>query len=158
MCRSIAGHVLKDPQDIDEVVSDTYLAVWNTIPPEQPQSLSAYVSRICRNLSIDKYRNNCADRRNPDFLVSLEELAQCLPSGKTPEEVLDSAIITDAINAFLATLTQTNRYIFIRRYYYMESSRQIAKNLTMSDNAVRGRLLRMREQLRAKLEKEGISI
>lgn len=158
LCRSIAGHALKNTQDIEEVVSDAYLAVWNSIPPEQPLSLKAYISRITRNLSLTRYRNNTAECRDERLQVSLEELELCLPDNRDPEQVLDSARITQAINAFLATQSKINRYIFIHRYYCMDATRDIAKQVGMTDQSVRSRLMRMRAQLREVLEKEEIPI
>ena len=158
LCRSIAGHALRDPQDIEEILSDTYLAVWNSIPPEQPQSLKAYICSITRNLSLTRYRNNTAQCRDERLTVSLEELELCLPGPHDPEQALESARITQAINSFLATQTKINRFIFIRRYYCMDATGDIAKLAGMTDQAVRSRLLRMRAQLREVLEKEEIPI
>lgn len=158
LCRTIAGHALSSPEDVEEVVSDTFLAVWNTIPPQQPLSLSAYVGRITRNLSLTRYRSNTADRRDQHLVVSLTELELCLPSADSAEAALDSSIITQTINDFLATLSKTNRFIFIRRYYCMDATKDIAKQTGLSDQSVRSRLLRMRSQLRDSLEKEGISV
>lgn len=158
LCRSIASHALKSDQDIEEVVSDSMLAVWNAIPPEQPQSLKAYISRITRNLSPTRYRNNTAECRDERMNISLEELELCLPDNRDPEQVLNASQITQTINAFLATQTKINRYIFIRRYYCMDATRDIAKQTGMSDQSIRSRLLRMRSQLREVLEKEEIPV
>lgn len=156
MCRSIACHALKAHEDVEEVVSDTFLAVWNTIPPEQPHSLCAYVSRIVRNLSLARYRNNTAQRRDERLHISLSELELCLPGHDGVD--LDAMLLSDVINEFLASLSKTNRFIFIRRYYCMDETAQIAKQTGMTDQSVRSRLLRMRGQLRELLEKEGISV
>lgn len=158
LCRSIASHVLRSKEDIDEVVSDTYLAVWNSIPPEQPLYLTAYISRITRNLSLVRYRQNTAARIDERVTQSLSELELSLPNISSPEAMLDSTLINATINIFLGTLSKTNRIIFIRRYYCMEATKDIAKSIGITDQSIRSRLLRMRAQLRDHLEKEGINI
>lgn len=156
LCRSIASHALNCSEDVEEILSDTYLAVWNTIPPQQPSSLSAYISRIARNLSLNRRRNLTAECRDARLNVSLSELELCIPGQEAID--LDAMVLSDAINAFLATLSKTNRYIFIRRYYFMDTTKQIAKQTGMTDQSIRSRLLRLRAQLRELLEKEGISV
>ena len=156
LCRSIASHALSCSEDVEEVISDTFLAVWNTIPPEKPTSLSAYISRITRNLSLARRRDMTAERRDQRLTVSLTELELCLPGSEELQP--DTIVLSQTINRFLSTLDKTNRYIFIRRYYFMDSTKEIAKSIGMTDQSIRSRLLRMRTQLREKLEKEGISV
>lgn len=156
LCSAIAGKILSSREDVQEVVNDTLLAAWNNIPPECPRSLSAYLSRITRNLSLARLRNNRAARRNEQLTVCLEELEFCLGQGETPEQILDQKLLTQAIDAFLATLTPTNRYLFVRRYYYLDEYRTIASNAGLTQQAVRTRLMRLRQQLRQYLQKEEI--
>ena len=156
VCRAIASRVLDCSQDVEEILSDAYLAVWNTIPPESPTSLAAYLCGIIRNLSISRLRENTAACRDQRLQTSLSELVLCLPSPDA--DPLDSILLSDTLNAFLTTLDKTNRYIFMRRYYFMDSTKEIAKSIGMTDQSIRSRLLRMRTQLREKLEKEGISV
>jgi RNA polymerase sigma-70 factor (ECF subfamily) len=156
LCRSIASHALSCSEDVEEIISDTFLAVWNSIPPEKPNSLSAYISRITRNLSLARRRDLTADRRDQRLSVSLTELELCLPG--SDEVQPDTIVLSQTINRFLSTLSKTNRYIFIQRYYYMDTTKEIAKRIGTTDQSIRSRLLRMRTQLRTELEKEGISV
>lgn len=158
LCANIAGNILDSAQDVEETVSDAILAAWNTIPPAQPESLSAYLGRITRNLAISRLRSNTAALRDQRLLVSLDELEGCLPAQDTVESALDSRLITQTINSYLATLPKINRIIFVRRYFCQETSQQIAALTGLTDRAVRSRLLRMRAQLRERLEKEGIFV
>lgn len=158
LCRSIARRVLDSPEDIEEILNDTLLAVWNQIPPDQPLSLSGYISRITRNLSLTRFRDSTADVRNKEITVCLSELELCLSDASNLETQLEGRQITAIINGYLATLSKQNRIIFVRRYYCMDSTRQISELTGMTDTAIRSRLLRMRAQLRQLLEMEGIII
>lgn len=158
LCRTIAGNILSSREDVEETVSDAMLAVWNRVPPEQPENMRAYIGTITRNLSLTRLRHNTAAIRDDRVNISLSELECCLPSPDTPENRLEASIITDTINRYLATLPKVNRIIFIRRYYVCESCKEISRLTGLSELAVRSRLLRIREGLRKELEKEGISV
>lgn len=158
LCRKIAQNVLGSSEDVEETVNDTILAVWNRIPPEKPASLSAYISRITRNLALTKRTHNTAAMRDVRLKVTLNELEEILPGGKDPQSELESRIITDTINRFLATQNQINRVIFVRRYYLLESCKEISKTTGLSEQAIRSRLLRMRDRLREELQKEDIFV
>ena len=147
LCRSIISNILPDNRDVEECLSDTFLRVWNSIPPQRPQSLVAFLSRIVRNISLDRYRHNHAEKRNRGADVMFSELEECL----SDDSVLDfsgGAGITEAINRFLKTLDQESRILFVRRYYYMDSNETLAKTFLMNENTVRQRLYRMREKLK----------
>lgn len=156
LCQCLASRVLDCSQDVEEVVSDAYLSVWNSIPPEQPTSLLAYLCGITRKLSISRLRENTAMCRDQRLTTSLDELVLTLPDKN--DDPLDRIVLTQAINGFLTTLDETNRYIFLRRYYFMDTTKEISKKLSLTDQSIRSRLLRMRAQLREILEKEGISV
>ena len=158
LCRSIARRALDSPEDIEEILNDTLLAVWNQIPPDQPLSLSGYISRITRNLSLTRFRDSTADVRNKGITVCLSELELCLPDEWSLEDQLEGRQITATVNAYLATLSRQNRIIFVRRYYCMDATQDIAEMTGLTDQAIRSRLLRMRAQLRQLLEMEGITI
>lgn len=157
LCRTIAHNILGNMQDAEECVNDAYLKVWNSIPPQRPQSLIAYLSRIVRNISLDRYRHNHAEKRSRGADVMLSELEECL-SDDSVVSFADDEGITDAINRFLKTLDQENRILFVRRYYYMDSSEVLAKTFSVNENTLRQRLFRMREKLKEFLEKEGIGL
>lgn len=157
LCQTIARNILGNFQDAEECVNDAYLKVWNSIPPQRPQSLLGYLSRIVRNISLDRYRHNHAEKRSRVADVMLSELEECL-SDDSVVAFSDDGGITEAINRFLKTLDQENRILFVRRYYYMDSNEVLAKTFMISENTVRQRLYRIREKLKAFLKKEGIGL
>lgn len=157
LCRSIAQNILGNFQDAEECVNDAYLKVWNSIPPQRPQSLVAFLSRVVRNISLDRYRHNHADKRGRGADVMFSELEECL-SDDSASDISAQEGITEAINRFLKTLDQENRILFVRRYYYMDTNEILAKTFLMNENTVRQRLFRLREKLKDFLEKEGIGL
>ena len=157
LCQTIANNILGNPQDAEECVNDAYLKVWNSIPPERPESLLGFLSRVVRNISLDKYRFNRAEKRSRGADILFSELEECL-SDESLAALNEDEGIVDAINRFLKTLDQENRILFVRRYYYMDSNEMLAKTFGMNDNTIRQRLFRMRENLKKFLEKEGIGL
>lgn len=155
-CLAIANNILGNPQDAEECVNDAYLKVWDSIPPERPQSLFAFLSRIVRNISLDRYRFNRAEKRNRGADVMFSELEECL----SDESIVDNSEegVVDALNRFLKTLNQENRLLFVRRYFYLDSNETLAKTFSMNENIIRQRLFRMREKLKEFLRKEGIGL
>ena len=149
----IAYNILGNRHDAEECVNDTYLALWNTIPPQRPDPLIAYACRVGRNIALNRLRSDSAQKRDSRYDLSLDELAGCIP-GASMEQVMDGRILGQSISKFLATLPKTNRIIFIRRYYFGDSVTKIADNLSLSENTVSVRLNRIREKLRKFLEKE----
>ena len=157
LCQTIAQNILGNREDAEECVNDTYLKVWDSIPPQRPQSLVAFLSRVVRNISLDRYRHNHAEKRSRGADVMFSELEECLTEeslSALPAEVG----IRDAINRFLKTLDQESRILFVRRYYYMDSNEILAKTFMIRENTVRQRLFRIREKLKDYLEKEGIGL
>lgn len=157
LCQTIANNILGNPQDAEECVNDAYLKVWNSIPPERPESLLGFLSRVVRNISLDKYRFNRAEKRSRGADIMFSELEECL-SDESVAVLSEDEGIVDAINRFLKTLDQENRILFVRRYYYMDSNETLTKTFGMNDNTIRQRLFRMRENLKKFLEKEGIGL
>lgn len=155
-CLTIANNILGDPQDAEECVNDSYLKVWNSIPPERPRSLFAFLSRIVRNLSLDRYRFNRAEKRSRHADVMFSELEECLADDSVVAESEEGVV--EALNRFLRTLDRENRMLFVRRYWYMDSNETLAKTFSMSENIVRQRLFRIREKLKEFLKKEGIGL
>jgi len=149
----IAYNILGNRHDAEECVNDTYLALWNTIPPQRPDPLIAYACRVGRNIALNRLRSDSAQKRDSRYDLSLDELAGCIP-GSSMEQVMDGRILGQSINKFLATLPKTNRIIFIRRYYFGDSVTKVADSLSLSENTVSVRLNRIREKLRKFLEKE----
>ena len=151
----LAMNILNSPRDAEESVNDTYLAVWNAIPPHLPDPLAGFVYKIGRNTALNKLRAATALRRCGDYDASLDELAGCIP-GPAMEETVNARMLGRAIDAFLDTVSQESRVIFLRRYWFGDSVKMIAQSLGMKENAVSVRLHRTREGLRQYLSKEGL--
>ncbi len=150
----IAGNILGDPLDAQECISDAYLALWRRIPPEKPEPLRPYVCRIVRNLALKRHRDDCVQKRNSQYDLSLDELSGCL-AGPSMEEALEARELGRAIDAFLDTVSAENRIIFLRRHWFGDSVKEIAAARGISENAVSVRLNRTRNQLKAYLIQEG---
>ena len=151
---SIAMNILGVRQDAEETVNDTYLAVWNTIPPKKPESLAGYVYSIGRNISLDRLKHNTAEKRDSRYDISIDELANCVPAPAL-EDTIEARELGILINRFLGTLSADNRALFLRRYWFGDSVQSIAKDLGMRQNTASVRLGRIRMQLREYLVKEG---
>ncbi|MBQ3356616.1 MAG: sigma-70 family RNA polymerase sigma factor [Oscillospiraceae bacterium] len=154
-CHGIAYHILGSNEDSKECVNDTYYHVWNVIPPNRPSCFRAFLGKITRNLALGKYRARHAQKRGGgNVALALEELreaASCLP----PDEALIEAELVQLIDAFLEDLNPQARLIFVRRYWYLDTVREIAAAFRVSVSAVKMSLLRSRNALKARLEKEG---
>lgn len=149
-----AMNILNDPRDAEESVNDTYLAVWNAIPPRRPDPLSGFVYKTGRNIALNQLRANTARKRDNSYDLSLDELAGCL-AGPGMDEALDARALGQAIDAFLDTLSKENRVLFLRRYWFGDSVKNIAHAAGLSVNVVSVRLSRTREKLKDHLMKEG---
>ena len=149
-----AHNILNDRQDAEEVVNDTYLALWDAIPPQRPEPLGGYVHRVGWNLALKKLRFLSAQKRSSKYDLSLEELSQVLPGGSL-EEVLDARMLGKAIDSFLDQLSKADRVLFVRRYWFADSVRELAKQRGITENALSVRLSRLRKQLKAYLIREG---
>ena len=135
-CMTIARDILDSEQDAEECVSDVYLKAWNSIPPDEPASLKAYIAVLTRRLSINRYHESRAAKRNRDLEVAFEELEACIPA---PEEAAGE--LPELLNEFLAGLKETDRRLFVRRYWYADSVADIAHRYGMSVSAVKPLLL-----------------
>lgn len=154
----VARNILGNSQDTEECVNDTYLGTWNTIPPHKPSPLRTFVCKIARNLATKKYHSNTADKRNSRYDAALDELEECLPGRDSVEGEYEAKELSLAISAFLRTLNYTDRFIFMRRYWYADSPQEIASAIGSTPNSVTVRLYRIREKLRHSLEKEGLLV
>lgn len=152
-----AMNILGRHEDAEESVNDTYLAVWNAIPPETPEPLAGYVYKTGRNLALKRLRHDTAQKRRRDYDLSLEELEGCL-AGASLQDEIDARLLGRAIDRFLDTLPAQSRILFLRRYWFGDSVKDIAKDRGMSQNAVSVSLSRTREKLRSYLMKEGFSV
>lgn len=144
---SVSYNILKNSQDAEECVNDAYLGIWKAIPPTVPTSLYSFVCRITRNKSLDRYRAKLAEKRQNGGEVSLEEVADCLSCDRTLDSELEERRLSELLNQWLATQSRTNRYVFVRRYWYMDSPEDIAKSAGLSVSAVYARIDRMKKRL-----------
>ncbi len=158
LCNNIANNILNNKSDAEECVNDTYLTVWDSIPDERPKYFSAYICRIVKNLSLKRLEYNTAQKRNPELLVSFNELQECLSSDTNPESNLDAEELGKTIGNFLRQQNETNRKIFLRRYWYFDSIKSIASDFKMKEERVSLILFRTRKKLKQYLEKEGYKI
>ena len=155
---SITHNILKSVEDSEECVNDTYIKAWDTMPPHRPERLSAFLGRITRNISLDRYDKLRAQKRSGCTELALDELLECVPDTYSDMPISDEIALRDAINGFLSSLPTRTRVIFMRRYFYMCSVSDIAQNLNMSESNVKVTLLRARQKFKERLEKEGIVI
>ncbi len=157
-CRSIAKNILHSDQDADECVSDAYLGAWNSIPPQKPEVLGAYVGKLTRRKAIDRLRERDAVKRGGGAVrLAFEELGECIPAGGGVEEELLRRELAGAVRRFVHALGQTERNVFLLRYWYVCPVAEIAGRLGFSESKVKSMLLRTRKKLRAFLEREGIA-
>ncbi len=155
-CRYIAYNILRSESDAEECVNDAYLKVWDSVPPKRPERLSAYVGKITRNVALDRYEKNRAQKRGGgEVALSFEELRECIPSD---EKCGESLILKDALNRFLVSLSSEKRKIFVRRYWYFSSVKDISAEYHISQSKVKMTLLRLRNELKEFLQQEDISI
>ena len=155
-CLSIAGNILPLREDAEECVNDTYLAAWNSIPPNRPSVLSTYLGKLTRRISIDRWRKLSADKRGSGTVtVALDELAECIPSGSNPAQEVEAKALAEAIGHFLDTVPYTERKVFLMRYFDMAKIQDIARGCNMSPSKFKSMLHRTRRKLRIALQKEG---
>ena len=158
-CKSIAKNILNNEEDAEECVNDTYLGAWNSIPPHIPDNLAAFLGKITRNLSLSRYRQNTANKRGGgEFHVVLDELSELLSGNDDVEEEICTKELVNAVNNFLDTLSPKDRAIFICRYWYADSTKEIAVRKGMKEGTVSMTLTRLRKKLRKHLIKEGFDL
>lgn len=156
---TVAKNILFSPEDSRECVNDAFMRAWSSIPPHRPERLSAYLAKITRELSIDCLRKQTAEKRGSgEFTRSLDELSECIPSADSPEISLDAKLLSKEISEYLRTLSETARDIFVWRYYFCDSIKDIAERGGLSETNVRTILSRTRAGLKKHLEKEGYTV
>ena len=154
LCTRVAQNILENPADAEECVNDTYLKVWNSIPPERPRSLQAFLVRITRNLALDRFRTKRRQKRDGEFTVMLSELGDCIPA---PEE-RDATELLGHIKAFLRDADETDRKLFVGRYFHAYEVNRMADAYGLTPNAASLRLYKTREKLRVYLQERGYSV
>ncbi len=157
MLTGISAALVPTYQDAEECVSDTYLAAWNSMPEERPTYLGAFLSKIVRRISIDKFRALRANKRGGAQTL-IDELTDCIPSDCDVQAEYDNRRLAGALDTFLRDLDEEKRYIFVRRYYYSDSILEIARRMRVSEGKVKTVLFRTRNALRKYLEEEGFAL
>ena len=154
-CRYIAGQILADPSDVEEVENDVLLKLWRTVPPAEPASLRSYLGMLSRQLAIDKRRSDPKRKLAAAYEESLEELADVLPDG-SENAIADELALREALDRFLKGLKEKDRRVFLLRYWYACSIREIAAELRASEGSVKMRLARTRNKLWHFLQEEDL--
>ena len=154
--KNVTSNILKDAQDAEEAANDTYLTVWNRIPPTKPKYLGAYSCRIARNVSLKKFYANTAEKRNSYYDVALDELEETIPALSTVESVYDAKELTRYLNQFLKGLSKEDRCLFLRRYWYGDKVSDAAESMGITAHKASVRLFRLRQKLQEYLVKEGM--
>ncbi len=156
LCRSIARNILGNLEDVYECVNDTYLAAWNSMPPNRPKSLTAFMAKLARRIAINRYYANTAAKRGGNQVqLALEELKDCAAVIPSVEEAAMEKEMYSSLNRFLRALGETERKVFLRRYFLMDSVRDIASGFGFTEAKVTSMLHRTRKKLRIYFEKEG---
>ena len=155
--QALAMGILRSDRDAEESVNDTYLKTWNAIPPQRPAFFYAFLAKICRHLALDRVDWNNASKRQTEILSLTQELESCVPDEGDRRQA-EARELRSALDAFLRTLPPETRVLFLRRYWYGETIREISRRSGFGESAVRMRLTRTREKLRVYLEKEGITL
>lgn len=158
-CHYIAYNILQNYEDSEECVNDTYIKAWNSMPSHRPNRLSTFLGKITRNLSLNRYEKNTSQKRGAGQMpLVLDELQECVPSFSSVEKAIDDITLKDVLNKFLSKMALENRIIFMQRYWYMCSIKEIASEHKYSESKVKMILFRARNDLKLFLEKEGIEL
>lgn len=155
-CLRIAMNVLNVKEDAEECVNDTYHTAWNQIPPTKPESFKAFLGKIVRNCSISKYRARHAKKRFNGMELMLSELNDCVPAAGDVEQEIEAKELTEFINLWLEGLKTEERVLFVRRYWYGEEVRDLAKKCGVTATKMTQKLLRLRRKLKAFLTEKGV--
>ena len=155
-CFKIANNILKNQEDSEECVNDTWNGAWNTMPPERPTRLQSFLARITRNIAIDRYRYDHAQKRSSEVELAIDEYWECIPNQDA--SIDDEVVLERAINGFLSSLDTKTRIIFMRRYWYSMSVKDIAEGMRLSESHVSVILHRTRSRFKNYLTKEGIFV
>jgi RNA polymerase sigma-70 factor (ECF subfamily) len=156
-CHSVSYNILHNNEDADECVNDTYLHAWNAMPPKRPDCLAAFLGRITRNLSLDRFRQYNAEKRGRSQAgVAIHELDEVLPSPNGVEQEIDEKELAWQLDRFLEGLPKEKRVLFVQRYWYLMPIKEMAEQSGMSESRIKSALFRIRNELRAYFEREGV--
>lgn len=154
-CRYISYQILGNESDANEIVNDTYLKTWNTIPPKRPESLKSYVGMIARQLSINRYEKDHTQKRSGEAAFAIEELYECVPDRNGDGSFAEKIALRDSLNEFISSLPELAQRVFVRRYWYAASIAEISREYSIGESRVTVILTRTRRKLKKHLEKGG---
>lgn len=157
-CRKLSYSIVNDLQDAKECVNDAYLGAWNAIPPEKPNPLVSYILKIVRNISLKCFSYKHAEKRNSSYTVAMSELQSCLSDSESVEGKVEARELAKIIEGFLDTLTVENRVIFMRRYWYADSYKDIAELVGMTEKNISVRLARIRNKMKEYLTEREVFV
>ena len=158
-CYFISHNILRNNEDAEECVSDTYLRAWNAMPPHRPDRLSAFLGKITRNLSLNKYKKYNTEKRGfGEIPLALSELNDSIPSSSNLEQATDDKSLVEALDDFLRKQPRKKRIVFLQRYWYLMPIRDLAELHGTSESQIKSLLFRMRSELKTHLKKEGITL
>lgn len=156
MLNTIAYNILSNHQDSEECINDTYCKAWNAMPPQKPNFLAAYLGRIVRNLSINRWHEHRAQKRYNGAEVMLSELSDCVPSANDVDKEIKAEELSEVISNWLCKLSQNDRVLFLRRYWFGDQVKKLAEECGTTPNKLAGHIYRLRRSLKNALEKEDI--
>ena len=157
-CRKIAINILSLHEDAEECVSDTWLKAWESIPPERPGNLKAWLGRVVRNTALNMWQRNHAQKRHDGMELMLDELAEIIPSAESTENTIDAHDLGKLISEWLRKLTPEDRNCFVRRYWYGDSIKELSALSGKSAGNLAQKMYRLRKELKNELERNGITI
>lgn len=155
-CLSVAKNILNDVSDAEECLNDTYMTAWNTMPPERPVHFLAFLLRIIKNHSFNRFKFSNRYKRKKEVAVSLDELEECIDGNENTEDAFDKEELVSAINDFLRELSPEKRVIFVRKYWYFDTVPLIARRCSMTEENVKVSLMRIRKKLKTFLMERGM--
>lgn len=155
LCRSVAGRILGTAEDAEECVNDALHQAWASIPPQRPDKLGAWLGKVTRNLALNAWKRDRAQKRQGGMTVLLDELAECVPGPVTVERELERRELSAAIDSWLRGRSKEDRTLFLRRYWYGTELQELAEERGVSPNRLAQKMLRLRRSLKQALEKEG---
>lgn len=157
-CHKIAENILSADEDAKECVNDTYYQAWNAIPPQCPENLRAWLGKVVRNIAINRWNSSHTKKRYAGMTALLSELEECLPAARTVEREIEEKEVSLCINTWLRSLDRDDRILFVRRYWNGDSLGELAEEWQIQPARLAQRMYRLRQKLRAALEKEGICL
>ena len=157
-CRKLSYNIVNDRQDAEECVNDAYLGAWNAIPPAKPNPLLTYICKIVRNITLKIYYRKEAAKRSSTYTIAMEEIEACIADPKTVEAEIEARELARIIESFLDTLTTENRVIFIRRYWFSDSCKDIAEFVGLSEKNISVRLTRIRQKMKSYLAEREVFV